>query len=437
MRRSAPLLFERAQGFHAFCRIEHEGHHVARNGVGRARSATVLDHHRAGVFRFVEGCEEHEQAVVAIFPWTRLAVRNAQRNHLRGTRFPGHENVIERQAGAPGRAGSIDRVAHRLANVSDLFGAEVEMLELRFLIGQAQARHDPVAGREACAHHRQLQRTGEIVALADGRVNRVVGLPLLIEFLLLPRRIGHGAVELAGDGKGEFFAQTHFMRPFRHMVETDLLGEMIEIAVAALVDGLGHVHRAVIAPAVEEPIADAPAAATDNRLFRLHPCIEEGHAMHRLDRRTGWIKTLEHLVAQRHALVIAQHGIFHAADALREAVRIEARHGGHAEDIAGLAIHDHAGSAFEPDAARGVVLQRAVYRKANGIALDVFARFEVAHDPARCRNLHSPRAGDAAQVQLELLFQRVLADLVAGGDEQRVAVLLFVFLGIGGPDIAD
>ena len=41
-----------------------------------------------GIFGLVEGREEHEQPVVAIFPWPGAAVRHTQRNDLRGARLP-------------------------------------------------------------------------------------------------------------------------------------------------------------------------------------------------------------------------------------------------------------------------------------------------------------------------------------------------------------
>ncbi len=254
---------------------------------------------------------------------------------------------------------------------------------------------------------------------------------------LLPFGGGHGAVELAGHGEGEFLAQTHLVRPFGDFGETDLLREMVEIAVAALIDGFRHVDPAVIAPAIEEAVADPPPATAHDRLVGFDPRIEEGHAMHRLDRRAGGIEALEHLVAQRHALVFAQHGVFDAPDALRKAVGVEARHGRHAQEVARLAIHDDDRAAFEADAARRVVLQRAVDRQPNGIALDVFAGLEIADDPSRSGDFDPARAGHAAQVELELLFQRILADLVPGRDQEWVAVLLLVFLGIGRTDIAE
>ena len=68
--------------------------------------------------------------------------------------------------------------------------------------------------------------------------------------------------------------------------------------------------------------------------------------------------------------------------------------------------------------------------------LHILAGFEVADDAAAGGHLHPPRAGNAAQICLELLFEAVLADLVARRDEQRIGVFLEL-LGRSGADIAD
>ena len=103
-------------------------------------------------------------------------------------------------------------------------------------------------------------------------------------------------------------------------------------------------------------VAHAPTATAHDGLFRFYPSIEEGHAVHRLYGRARRIEPLQDLVAQGHALVVAQHGIFHAPDAGRKAVRIEAGHRGHAQQFAGFAVHHHDRAGFQPDAACGIVL---------------------------------------------------------------------------------
>ena len=276
----------------------------------------MLDHHRAGIFGLVEGREEHEQPVVAIFPWPGAAVRHTQRNDLRGARLARHLDVVERQARTSGGAGAVDHIAHRLSDIADLVGAEIEMLELRGFAAQPKPWHDLVASGHACAHHRELQGIGQVISLPDRRIHRVVRLPRAVMATLLPFGRRDGAVKLAGDGEGKLFPEPHLVRPFRDLCEADLLREMVEIAVATLVDRLGHIDAAMVAPAIEEAIADPAPAIAHDRLVGFDTRIEKGHAVHRLHRRTRWIKPLENLVAKRHPLVLAQHAVFDASDAL-------------------------------------------------------------------------------------------------------------------------
>src|SRR3546814_8688229 len=120
-----------------------------------------------------------------------------------------------------------------------------------------------MAGREPRRHHRGLGWVDQHIALADRRVDRVGDSPGAAVFLLLPRRAGHGAIALAGDGQGEFLAEAEPLAHLRDDVHPHLLRDMIEIAVAALIDALSHVDLAVAAPlpAVAGAGDDAPAAA--------------------------------------------------------------------------------------------------------------------------------------------------------------------------------
>ena len=62
---------------------------------------------------------------------------------------------------------------------------------------------------------------------------------------------------------------------------------------------------------------------------------------------------------------------------------------------------------------------------------------QLAHQPAARGDLDPRRAGPAAQPLLHHLLEAFLADLEAGRDQQRVAVLRLIFLAVGGADIAD
>src|SRR5690606_39304689 len=100
-------------------------------------------------------------------------------------------------SGTSGGAGTVHHIAHRLAYVGDVFGREAERRKVRRCFRLDQPRLHVAAGGKASAHHRELQRAGEIVALPDRRVDRVVRLPCSPVLALLPRRIGNGAEELA------------------------------------------------------------------------------------------------------------------------------------------------------------------------------------------------------------------------------------------------
>src|SRR5690606_9334603 len=216
------------------------------------------------------------------------------------------------------------------------------------------------------------------------------------------------------------------------------LGEVIEVDVARLVDALGHVDGAVSTsvPTVEHTVADPEAAAATGRLRRIEARLEERHRDHRLDGGPGRIEPLEYLVAQRHPLVLTEHLVLDAADPVREAVRIEARHRSHAQEVAGQAIDHDDRAALEPDPPGGVVLQRAVDSELDRLSLDVLAGLEVAHDPTRCGDLAAPCARLTAQRLLELLLEPVLAELESRSEQQR-GRLGFVFLTACRTDIAD
>src|SRR3546814_589477 len=107
-----------------------------------------------------------------------------------------------------------------------------------------------------------------------------------------------------------------------------LLGEMIEIDVAALVNALSHIDGAMAAafPAVEKTIAYADRASAESRCLRIKPRLQKRERNHRLHRGTGRVEALERFVTQWDMIVLCQHIPFQMADAVGKAVRIEAGH---------------------------------------------------------------------------------------------------------------
>ncbi len=267
----------------------------------------MLDHHSSGIARIVERGEEDEQPVVTIFPRAAPAIGKIQTDDLGGAGLARHQDIVDRQARAARRARAIDRVGHRLADIADMLVGKIDRVEALDRGPAVEPRFDMAPRREAGRHDRQLERIGEHVALADGRVDGVVGLPLLVVFLELPGRIGNGAVELADHRQLELLAHAASPRHGRDRIHADALRHGVEIDIAGLIDAHRHIDRAVPAafPAAKHPVAHPQPARALNPLVRIHACLQQCHRDHRLDRGGGGVETLEHLVAQGDALVLA------------------------------------------------------------------------------------------------------------------------------------
>jgi len=223
----------------------------------------MFDHHCSGIARVIEGCEEDEQSVVAVFPRAGAPVRYAERNDLRGAGLARDLHVLDRQAGAASSAGAIHHIAHRLTHVFDVFGGKIDGVEALRLCVQGQARHDMATSGEARGHHRQLQRAGEHIALANGGIDRVKGLPFTPPFLHFPCGIRHGSVELAGHRQRKLLPHSTPPRHCCNRVHAHALRHRVKIDITALINAPRHVDRTVTAPvpAAKHAIADTQAPA--------------------------------------------------------------------------------------------------------------------------------------------------------------------------------
>ncbi len=123
-------------------------------------------------------------------------------------------------------------------------------------------------------------------------------------------------------------------------------------------------------------------------------------------------------------------------DAVREAVGIEARHGGGGQHVARAAIEDDDRSALRAEAPSGKLLKPRVDGEAHGIAGHIGPCLQVADDTATRRHFRPARARLAGELLVERLFEPILARLIARRDEQRVLGLLII-LGRRRADIAD
>ncbi len=348
--------------------------------------------------------------------------------HLRGAGLARHQHVGNVHARRAAGAASVDHRAHRVADGDQMLLRHAHGRGLRSLGAQQEIGHQLPPGGKPRGHHRHLQRIDEHIALTDGGVDRVVGLPFLVIFPKLPLRVWHGAIALAGEGKVETLAHAHAPRHAGDPLHADALGHLVEIDVAALGDGGAHVDRAMTAPfvAVEQRIAHAQRAAAPHRLRRAYARLQQRQRHHRLDRGAGRIKPLKRLVAEGDMIVLRQHVPFQMADAVGKAVGIETGHGGHGQHVAIAAIDHHHRSALRGEAAAGIFLQARVDGEVDRFAGLIRAGGEFANDLAARRHFHPLGAGLAGQMAVERLFQPVLADLEARRDQQRVAAGLVI-----------
>src|SRR3546814_13869209 len=107
--------------------------------------------------------------------------------------------------------------------------------------------------------------------LPDSGIDSVIDFPFLAIFLHFPGRIGHCAIALAREGKREFLAQAQPPGHVGDHLHAHLLGEMIEIDVAALLNALSHIDGAMAAafPEVATTIAYADRASDTGRGIQL------------------------------------------------------------------------------------------------------------------------------------------------------------------------
>src|SRR3546814_13349511 len=97
-RSAAPAGFEAFVCHHRLFAVKQERHHVARDRIGGARPAAMLDHHRHGIARRVERRDGDETAVVALFPGEALAAALAKADDLRVAGPARHLDILYRQS---------------------------------------------------------------------------------------------------------------------------------------------------------------------------------------------------------------------------------------------------------------------------------------------------------------------------------------------------
>src|SRR3546814_11417494 len=124
------------------------------------------------------------------------------------------------------------------------------------------------------------------------------------------------------------------------------------------------------------------------------------------------------------------------ADAVGEAVWVEGGHRRHAQDVAGVTVHDDDGAGFVAEAPRGEGLESGVDRQRQGRAGLVGNGRKLAHQLAARRYLEPLGARHAAPAIVHRLFQTILSHLETRSEEAGYLFLL-IFLLFGAADIAD
>ena len=131
-----------------------------------------------------------------------------------------------------------------------------------------------------------------------------------------------------------------------HARDAESQAELVEVDVARLLDRLAKVDVAValLVPAAEIAVAEEVAAGARMRhvVVQTDDAGLEAHDRRReLERRAGRIQTLNHLVVQRTARIVAELRVVRRRDAADEPVGIEARRAVNREHVARLRVHGH------------------------------------------------------------------------------------------------
>ena len=432
-------------------------HDLHRLGRGIGAVQPVLQDDGDGIAGVVIGGEGHEQAVVPQapgqvggVPLLGPAAGIAVAVHLGRAGLARHLDVAEVQlADLEGRAAHV--VGHRrhgLAHDVDPLLREGQVAELVAPrpLHPAHRLDQPgqqglLAVGQARGHHRQLQgihlqgpladAVGQAFACEPGLVGRV-----LLVHPLLPGGGGHGALALALDADVEGVTQPEGVRHLGDAVRADAQGHLVEIDVAAGLDGFGHVHRpvAVGLPAVEVAAAiEELARALDAVVLGHQSRLQGGHGRHGLEGGAGRVEGRDRLVQQGLVVIVVQGPVLRLRHAGDETVGVEAGGRHQAQKVAGVDVDHHGCATVLAEHLQGAVLHVRVQgqdhvRSGGGLAVPGGV---LADHPADAVHLDLLAAGTAAQLRVQGLLHPGLADAEARMQQQRVD--LPVRRGLAGP----
>ncbi len=235
--------------------------------------------------------------------------------------------------------------------------------EARLVAGAARGQHG--------ARVRELQRRDLREALAYPRDDGLARKPDLVlgprEPLALPLGRGHDSGALAAYVYARARAEAGVVKEIRHVADTEVDGELVEVDVARLHDRRVQRHLAVaggapVAVPVRMPRQREEARAEFRLLGPLRLVVQRGEPEERLDRRARRITPRQRPVEHRLVRIGVERDEIVAAQALREPVRVERRRADEREQVAVARIDRHGRAAHAPERLVGGELQAHVQR---------------------------------------------------------------------------
>ncbi len=274
-------------------------------------------------------------------------------DHLRGAGLAGH--LVRRADGdrmpaAAGTHGVHHALAHRLqvaGIVADRL-ARAERHRRPRLVERAALGHHQVRGAQLAigdAGHRayQLQRGHLPVALADGDVDRVAGIPRFLAAFRLEGRRRHDAADLAHQVDTGRRAEAVAVHVLVDLADAHVDGQLVVIGVDRLRDRLAQVGPAMsaavrVAPAAADPGQVEHAGGQDLVLRAAGAAVQPGQAHERLDGRARRHPAQYQPVELRPRRIAVERLEIGVRDAVDEQVGIVGRQTDHGQDLAGARI---------------------------------------------------------------------------------------------------
>ncbi len=199
-------------------------------------------------------------------------------HHLGGAGFAGEVDAFQMRGAGGVVEGGHCHLCHAVGDDLPVFGIDGNVDFARTgigvlqgatkifgqLIGEDRVRADKMtSGGDAADDASELDRRGFDGALADGNVERLIGVPAVVIGLHQPLRGWHQAGLLAGQIDAGFFSVAEFFRVLGDAVDAKLVAKLVVVGVAGIRNGIVNIDRAVLLIAVMEEPVGSPAAVAD------------------------------------------------------------------------------------------------------------------------------------------------------------------------------